>query len=316
MPPGEPHVKRCDKHPDIDTMVPCMGCGRDFCRLCEPLQGAGHYCHRCYEESLSRLAGKEKEGRLKSPKYAGYHDKTGKKTPGAPEEPGRRGETAAGKAAPVVSKGWFAGVAGWWRVLLSNTWQKLKDAGAWITGLPSRALSSLRRFGRYLRGHFPIVLKDKEKYEEAPPLRDAWTRLLACTVGGIALWTVVTALTHRRLMWVSVMVAFLVAVGVVWSLGARFDIPVALVAMSLALLSLVLGEALIQLLYRVGAIKKLDLVSISPGSFGKTSLVYGRYFYNLLVHRLIPSTAVAFLVGWWPLPKGPSWRGFSGKGGC
>lgn len=308
-------MKRCETHPDVDTMVPCMGCGRDFCRLCEPPQGAGQYCHRCYEESLSRLAGKEQEGRFRGIKYAKYRDKPGKKAPGAQRESGRRDRPAAGKAAPAESKRLFAGIAGRWRDLLANIRKKSKDAVSWIAGLPSRLLSSLRRFGIYIKGHFPMVLKDKEKYDEAPPLRDAWPKLLAFTVGGCAVWTVITVLMHRRLMWVSVMVAFLLAVGVVWSLGARFDIPVALVTLSLALLSLVLGEVLIQVLYRLGAIKKLDLVSISPKLFGRTNLVYGRYFYNLFVHRLIPSAAVAFLVGWWPLPKRLSWRGFSGKGG-
>ena len=56
-------MNKCPVHPDQETMVPCLGCGRYFCRICNPPSGAGQNCPRCYQESLVEL----KEKRARSP---------------------------------------------------------------------------------------------------------------------------------------------------------------------------------------------------------------------------------------------------------
>lgn len=84
--------------------------------------------------------------------------------------------------------------------------------------------------------------------------------------------------------------------------------------MALALLSLATGEVIIQVLFRNGVIKTLDLPAVSLLQVKSQVGIYSRFFYNVLILRFLPSAVVAFLVGWWPIPKRIGWRGFRIKG--
>lgn len=187
----------------------------------------------------------------------------------------------------------------------------MKDTAAGVPGLPSKAWSYAVDA---VKEHSPLVEAEVEKYEGEPRLRECWYKLVAVVLSGAAIWTLLTALTHHRRPWVSVIVAFLVAAGAVWSLGTRFGVIVGLFAMALALLSLAIGEVVVQGLFRYGVIKSLDLPAVSLSQVESKGGIYSRFFYNVLVLRFLPSAVVAFLVGWWPIPKRIGWRGFRIKG--
>ena len=275
-------MNRCPLHPDQDTMVPCLECGRYFCRVCDPPSGAGQYCPRCYRQSLAEL--EEKRG----PRMAGvrglFEAKERKEKPVKPGAGIRRGPSA-----------------------ISQFADKAKSAVATVPGLPARVVSLAERA---FREHFPLVIGRVEKYGGEPPLRKCWYKLLAVVLSGAASWTLIAAWTHHRWAWVSIVVAFLVAAGTVWSLGTRFGLMVGLFAMALALLSLATGEVLVQALYRYGVIKSLDLPRIVLSQAGYAGNVYRSFVVNVVVLRFLPSAAVAFMVGWWPIPKRLGWRGF------
>ncbi len=138
-----------------------------------------------------------------------------------------------------------------------------------------------------------------------PPLARAWYKLLPVVLGGAAAWTVIVAKTHHRVGLHTWILAAIIAVCVVWSLGLRFDPPTAIVTVMLTLLSLVMGEVLVLLLYKFKTIPTLD-VGISDAA----SAYMRSFLYNALVIRMLPSALIAFLIGLWPLPRRISWRGF------
>ena len=185
--------------------------------------------------------------------------------------------------------------------------QPTKDVYASVRGLYSRMWS---RLADTARNHFPLVLRETDKYVGEPPLRECWYKLVAVVLSGSVIWALVAALTHQRRPWISVIVAFLVASGAAWSLEARFGVMVGLFAMALALLSLAIGEVIVQVLFRYGVIKTLDLPVVSLAQVKSKGGIYSRFFYNVLVLRFLPSAVVAFLVGWWPVSKRIGWRGF------
>ena len=275
-------MNRCSSHPDQDTMVPCLGCGRYFCRICSPPSGAGQYCPRCYEESLAEL-----EERRTSP-LAAVRDFPGV---GDRAEEGARPEGSSPRSPSTLSR-------------FTNELKRVPEV---IPGLPARAWSKI---AHATTEHFPLVLSGVEKYEGEPRLRECWYKLAAVVLAGAATWTLVAALTHHRRPWVSIVIAFLVASGTVWSLGTRSGVMVGLLAMALALLSLAIGEILVQVLYRYGVIKSLDLPSIALSQAEYAGNVYRRFVVNVVILRFLLSAAVAFLAGWWPISKRIGWRGF------
>ncbi|MBU4390941.1 MAG: hypothetical protein KJ907_10445 [Actinobacteria bacterium] len=44
----------------MDTMVPCMNCGRSFCSVCAPSRGGAHYCADCHNKRIREI--EEKSG--------------------------------------------------------------------------------------------------------------------------------------------------------------------------------------------------------------------------------------------------------------
>lgn len=248
-------IKSCPEHHELDTMVPCLGCGRDFCRVCFPVRGAGQYCPQCYQESVRRLsAGKEKKEK----------------------PPGRFNDRARAAVAPRLSA--------------------LRDRTGRIAGAAKE--------------RFPVALAG-ESQEELMPFARSWYRLLAVTLGGMGLWILMVAFTHRRLLAYSIITAVLVSAGVVFILGTMQDLGGAVLATALAVFAIVLGELLVQLLFRAGIIGDLDILRVSPYYETTSAVFYKGYFYSLLIKRLLPAAAVAFVVGFWPLPKRLVWKGFT-----
>ncbi len=119
------------------------------------------------------------------------------------------------------------------------------------------------------------------------------------------MWTLVVAKTHRRVGLHTWVVAAIIAICIVWSLGLRFDMQTAVVTMMLTLLSLVMGEVLVHQLYTAHIIKTLDI-----GGPTVASAYYRGFYQKVLLIRMLPSALVAFFIGLWPLPKRLGWRGF------
>ena len=306
-------MRDCPEHPGQDTMVPCLGCGRSFCRICHEPRGAGQYCPACFLEQLKEL--QEKSGRAEPPSAA---------------EPGRRkglrktlrGRLSRRSEAPPVmkdrqKKSWRApfrragaGVRG--------AWDALRRAALFIAGLPSRAALYLswrcRWTWRLARDRWPFCLAPRESLEGNPPFRQAWWKLLACVAGGIVLWIAVVWLTGIRNPGFSIGVALVVSGGVVWSMGSKYGPTTGIVCAGLALVTLVMAEFLTQVLFRVGLIHKLDLQLTGLISLEKPRMFYGTFVFRLVVYRLLPSAALAWLIGWWPFKRRFGWFGFAGRG--
>lgn len=369
-----PSSKRCPKHPEQETLVPCLGCGRDFCRICEPPRGAGQYCPACYEKTLGDLKSK-KEGpkpRAKARRAsrkparmdasgkqaagleqgvnaekAGGTDKAGRTTKaGRADKGGRAGKRGKaekrGEAPTMPARADADTVAGkegrakgrFTRVMVflgfpgraaRATWNAMKAASRWTVSLPGRMWrwtksSSIRAWEwtkstsiaawRYSRLHFPVGIAPRTLWQGEPSLQSAWLKLLATVLGGMVLWVAAVLITRRRMTVFSVATALIMVGLIIWALGSKYGIAVGIVAVSLTLFTLVMGEFTVQMLFRAGAIKKLDFVRYwKDAPIGR---LYVNYYRDLFLTRLIPAFAVAFLVAWWPLKSRFSWLGFSG----
>jgi hypothetical protein len=157
---------------------------------------------------------------------------------------------------------------------------------------------------------FPITLTEKDRLDELPPFKTVWYKFFGLLLAGTAAWTLITALVGQRNTLTSLGVAVLLACGMVWSLGFKNDVRVGILAVMITVLSLVLGEVIVQTLFRLNIIKELDTLKISVYSLTYPSPVYTDILFKVFFYRLLPSAAVAFLIGSWPLPKKLSWRGF------
>ena len=295
----------CVKHPGQDSMVPCLGCGKSFCRLCDPPRGSGLYCPNCYQEQLERLGGrKAKKEERKPAKARAPRDK-----------PGR-----ASRLAGIQAK-----------ILAPFTWVGKKvSAGAAATrkafvragqGTKSGIIAAVLATGRGFKfaafeakDRFPVGLTDRELLEGDPPLAKEWLKLLGIVVAGALVWTLLVAVTHVRAPAISICVAALVAWASVWVMGKRFGLAVGVVTAGLVLVCLSFGELAVQFLYRGGIlIKKLDLQFVGDKQAKADLAFYRSFAFKLVLYRMLPAAVVAFLIGWWPLKLRPSWVGFEGR---
>lgn len=294
-------MRTCPEHPDTDTMVPCLGCGRYFCRICDPPSGAGQYCPSCYEESLARISEKKvpaapSRGRLKS--LFGGREKPARAVDGAGEGEGKRPQPRF--AVPVRKR---------YDIARSRSRQAGKRSFQSIKSFPGRVYALA---AAAVREHQPFALVDREAREGMPPLAASWIKLSIFVLSGAVAWTVLVAASHRRSPLFAVAVALVVSAGVTWALGTRFSVTVGITAVALVVFSLAVGELFVQLLSRYDLLKLKDLAGVSASSLDSPGAFYSRYFQKLILNRMLPSAVVAFIIGWWPFPKRLSWRGFMG----
>jgi hypothetical protein len=291
----------CPAHQGQDTMVPCLGCGRSFCRICDPPSGAGQYCPACHKEQVALLAGKsEKKSRSKVSKAA---EKAEKADEPEPSSNTRQAARQAGRkaASPFLATGRAFKAAG----------RGIKKAAVFTAGLPKRGalgvVKGLKWGVAEVRDRFPVDLEPRELLEGEPPLKENWLKLAVVVLSGAAVWTIVVAVAQVRHPGMSMGVSVLVAGGVVWALGSRYGLKVAVFTAGFALIALVFGEVLAQLLFRAHVIKKVNL--------DKPSTFYSTFAFRMIVLRMLPAAAIAFLIGWWPLSRRLGWVGFSGSKG-
>lgn len=331
--------KRCPKHPDQDTMVLCFGCGRYFCRVCRPPKGAGRYCdacyreslaepdeneseaerqkfYSCYKESLAELDEKESEAagrkfyRLREFVRTGYVPRKVKARRRAEEDvsaaataPGDAAGGVPAQAAPLTQAATPA-IPAREKAYLRPGREKREGPGrvrpAW-----SRAIQAARET-------FPITLVEREKLEGAPRVFSSWLAVLSITIGGALLWTLAVVIWRSRNPVLYILIAIMVSLGVAYATGSRFGVQVGVVGACLALLSLVMGELIVLVLFRLKVIRTLDITPVSEYwlQVNKSGTFYPDYFQKLLLFKLLPSAVAAFLVGWWPLKKRLGWKGF------
>lgn len=307
----------CEKHPGQDTMVPCLGCGRSFCRLCDPPKGAGQYCPACYKEQLERLTGKEKKRRTADKAKPKGRKAAKAREKGREAEPPAAAQSAAEKPKRSLRQKLLVPID-WIEDTTVAFGKKIAAAGKWLWALPVRFGKFVARVAvavaKGVRRRFPVGLAPRELLEGDPPFRATWSRLLAFVLGGSALWIIGVAITKTRNPAFSLCVSIVVAAGVVWAFGSRYGIKVAIIATGLALVSLMLAELSVQLLYRAGfIIKTLDLQRTGLISLNRPSTFYRAFAFKLVVYRLVPGAVIAFLIGWWPLKTRLSWVGFKGR---
>jgi hypothetical protein len=275
--------KRCEKHPEIDTMVPCLGCGRYFCRICDAPKGAGQMCPACYQSSLDDPKDKDRRG------LSGIF----RPLSGTLREADLSVEI---DGVPLIARP-----------------GRSAAAGAGVRNAATAPVRGAASAWKYLVSHFPIVLRDKEHFDGMPELKESWKGLAIAVASGAVLWTLISVFSNHRYWPVAIVIAGGVSLSVAYVMGGRFDPPTALVGVCLALLSLVIGDLLIQLLVYLKIVGGLDVVKPTFYQLSKPSLYYKNYIFSLFVYRLLPSAALAFLIGWWPLKKRLGWRGFSGE---
>ncbi|MBN2167892.1 MAG: hypothetical protein JW738_01500 [Actinobacteria bacterium] len=264
-------MEKCPKHPDRDTMVPCLGCGRYFCRVCTPPRGAGQLCRNCYEESVSKLA-----------------LKTGEKS-------------SDGKAGGQGPKEERAG----------HEKRKKHEFRSFFTVFGRKLKSMPGGTARFIKGHFPMGMAGKEKTGGTmPPLLQSWYKLLIIVIGATLIWVLAVALIKRRIPLISILTAAIIAVGVVVAFNGRMDLETAVIASSLTFLVLGMGEVAVYVLYRAEMIESLDIMGATLKQIEQPVRYFTAYFYNMLAMRIVPSCIVAFTIALWPFSKRFSWRGF------
>lgn len=272
--------KRCPSHPQDETMVPCLSCGRYFCRICNP-QGGGQYCPQCFEEQLSRLSSKDLTSR------------------------GKGREAFKEKVKPRAGIGEF-----FHKKIISRIFAIF----AFFRSLPAKIWRLLFNFWRYLIVHFPFTLRETERSEGGLDIAQYWKKFVLFCAGGIVLWVILVSVTHVRHPLFSVLVAIVITGCTAWAFGPRFGMDVAFIATCLSAVTLMVGEVIVQLLVRLGLLKKLDVIRLPAVMIQKQSeIVYKSFYYKLFVHRLIPSLIASFLVGLWPLKKRIGWKGFTSR---
>ena len=316
-------MSECARHPGQDTMVPCLGCGKSFCRICEPPQGAGQYCPNCYREQVARLSGggerqediaAAKKKRLKPMRRAGKKEPAGMKATGArpKAERSRVAGIAAGALNPFTWTGRkVAAGAGATRRATVRSGQVVKKGAGDATLATGRGVKDT---ALEVKDRFPIGLAPTEVLEGDPPLTTAWPKLVGIVLGGALLWTILVAIFRVREPAFSICVGILVAGAAVWAMGTKFGAKVGIVTVGLVLVSLAFGELAVMLLYRAHfLITKLDLVGVDSKKTLSDIAFYRSFAFKLALYRLLPAAAVAFLIGLWPLKKRLSWVGFEGR---
>ena len=196
--------------------------------------------------------------------------------------------------------------------------RKIVAAGKFIGRLPIRAAKFIAWMAsapaQGVRDHFPVGLAPRTLLEGDPPLGATWRKLLAFVLGGALFWVLVVAISRTRNPGFSVCVSIIVAAGVVWAMGSKYGIKVAIIAAGLALVSLIFSELAVQFLYRAGfIIKKLDLQITGLYQLGRPSAFFKAFAFKLIVYRLVPGVIVAFLIGWWPMKERLTWVGFKSR---
>lgn len=447
-------MKECPRHRGMDTMVPCMRCGRYFCRICNPPRGATHYCPQCQEEIVRDLERKSRKKTAARPSAGKYSQQPAgkvkrrvsdlgsrlkpraeprkddrKRPPVVERRPGpvgrpkplerpaptaRKAErgvpgpsVAAGKraggktpAVPLESAGTLpvpsratgtvapvkprrvssafssagrriraipTGLGQWISSLRSRfglraieekveehsdqrereraerraakreerrakrrerreslEWRRDKvsrsasgaAARAWegfwsgflaVAGFIPRKVASFASAAYYA---FPLGLSEKETAEDYfPPLREKWKSLVLIILCGIAIWVFSVFLVRGRWAVWGAIVAVWISAAFVWSFDGFFSKATGLCAAAAAVVAILLGELVVQLLYRLHILKNVGITEEVTARTASTMSFMVDYLGWFVIGILVPAAVIAFLIGVWPLPKRIYWRG-------
>lgn len=276
--------RRCPEHPDQDTLVACISCGKLFCRICTPPKGAGQQCQSCFESSVAELTGKAE--RAAEGRWPFRHRRSKAADAGSKDLLSREGVARAG--AEEATGGAEGGEA---------------PAAGWSFAKTTSSIST------WLRRHFPLVSKTDDRNEELLSLGAAWKPLLITALAGVAVWCTVVLVSGHRSIPLSITVGLLVALAVNIEYGMKSNWQVGVLAAETVLLTLILAELIIQVLYVTEVFTHIDAVG-KAYRVEITKATFNRVYIGALVKRLLPVTLISFFVGWWPLPRRLEWRGF------
>ncbi|MDD5747639.1 MAG: hypothetical protein PHP64_01065 [Actinomycetota bacterium] len=280
-------MNRCEKHPDEDSMVTCMSCGRNFCRICHPLLGAGQYCPRCHEE---------------------YIEKLGKGAEAIPVEQKGKSKSLL-KSLVEKIKRFFSAVP---NAILSAL-RKCAKFFVFIAHLPVRIF---RRVASEIKEHFPFSLAERKDLSDISVFQKIWWKLVISLFSGLILWVIVVMIFHQRNPAFSLVVSAIVAFFVSFFFGWEFGVPVGILSCLVVLGALSLGEVVAQVLCRAKILRLNDVQTIGIVQLGSKETFGFSFVIKVILQRLLPSAALAFLIGYWPLPKRPAWRGWHGVRSC
>ncbi|GEM_PF-3677956 len=321
-------MKKCPRHPEIETMVVCMSCGRHFCRLCSADKGSTHHCDDCASASMKEFERKA-EGRARH---------------GLERPPSRlsRVLTPLSRIAGArlrLDAGWRKKADRWReraplgeRVEEHSRFRARERAARmpatearrnalldWLTGarkrlasLPGRvARAVLRLLARallFIWRSFPIGLVEKEAPPGDLPYGEKWKKLALAVLGSACLWVVVVALAQARLALAGYAIGVLLGVGFARILGGCFTGEVGVMAGMATVVSILLGEMAVQVLHRLHFLKNIGINERLMVTTNSTLGFYAHFFRWFVVGILLMSGVVAFLVGAWPFPKRFCWK--------
>ncbi|GEM_PF-5699211 len=157
----------------------------------------------------------------------------------------------------------------------------------------------------------PFEIAPSVRFENLPETSRVAVGFALASALGFALSAGLMLLFRRRAPYFSLPSALIVAIAVIVVFRGETGFPVGVFAAGLALFSLVLGEMVVQLLHRADIVRLIDVLGFPTGS--KEGMLYRRYYFNLLVIRVIPAVALSFLIGLWPFKKMIRYRGFGNQ---
>ncbi|MBU4391868.1 MAG: hypothetical protein KJ907_01605 [Actinobacteria bacterium] len=386
----------------MNTMVPCMRCGRSFCRICSPPEGGSHYCPGCSADLVRELVSKAEKrrtrpgrGKKKKTVSGRVAEKqasaitpstvsTDQDSGGAPAKPAggempyvKRAGRVVTALSPRQERDAWSRVPGFvlrpisWaggslkravsastgrlkglppgkmvaehqrrrdderrerRVRKVRRWKRARGVlASWIAHVVASAESLARGIVERVykaavaaawfipkkmaalavaaRGRFPVVLVETDVPEDEPLYRERWGRLVLITVGGAALWVISVFVMKERWVLCGWLVGILVGIGFVWALEGRVSRDTGLLAAMAAVLSITVGELVVQLLFRLRVLKE---IGITERLMARTYSAWGFYFnffWWFVICLLLPAGLLAFLLGAWPFSRRPYWRG-------
>ncbi len=248
---------------------------------------------------------------------AAFSEKTASQIAGLDETPVNKKEPVAQAKSGICleekrSKDSTGGQTAWSREFPVS--KKTKTPGMHVSAsgfadtLKQRISETIASAVGTLVNFFPFEIAPAQKFEELPGASRFITGFLVASALGFVLSAGLMLFFRRRAPYFSLLSAAVVAVAVIMVFRGRTGFPVGVFAAGLALFSLVLGEMVAQLFHRAEIIRLVDVLGFPTG--GKEGMLYRRYYFNLLVVRVLPAVVLSFLIGLWPFKKRIRYKGF------
>ena len=187
------------------------------------------------------------------------------------------------------------------RLLAASVLRALKRAA-------SRVARGVSDFFFLIKSKFPISLGEVERAHGFEGFQKSAGRFAAITAAGVFLWVLSVFFLHKRLALFSCLVAFVISLGFLRVERWRFSRELGFLACCCSIISVILGELLVQILFKfrlirdVGISEETMAIAKSAGSF----LLY--YLGWFVLGMLLPAGVIAFFLCYWPFQKRFYWK--------